>query len=111
MESKGLAIHNPRSYDETLACYPYAAYHLRFLRTMACRWASVFHSIWLGHVNMKSKFLAMHSPRNPFYSETLACCPRAVYPLDFFGQRHTGGLVCLALVTSYEHGKQRFGHA
>jgi hypothetical protein len=37
----------------------------------------------------------MHSPRSPIYGETLAHYTRMVYPLDFFGRRHAGGLVCL----------------
>jgi hypothetical protein len=37
----------------------------------------------------------MHSPRSPIYSETLARCTRAVYPLDFSGWWHAGGLVYL----------------
>jgi hypothetical protein len=43
---------------------------------------------------MESKGLVMHSPRCPFYSETLACYPRVVYLLDFFWTRQAGGLVC-----------------
>jgi hypothetical protein len=43
---------------------------------------------------MESKDLPMHSPRSPVYGEILACCTRAVYPLDFCGRRHTGRLVC-----------------
>jgi hypothetical protein len=33
-------------------------------------------------------------PWSPFYDETLACCTHMVYPLDFSGRRHAGGLVC-----------------
>jgi hypothetical protein len=78
----------------------------------ARRWASVFLWLWLGYMYTGSKGFAMHSPRSQIYSETLAHCTRAVYPLDFSGRRHTGGLVCfLALVRSYVHGKQRFCHA
>jgi hypothetical protein len=40
---------------------------------------------------MGSKGYAMHSP---IYGETLARCTHTVYPLDFSGRRHTGGLVC-----------------
>jgi hypothetical protein len=96
MESKGLAMHSPRSpfYGETVAYYPRAVYPPRFLRTVARRWASVFLWIWLGHMKMERKVLAMQSPRSPFYGKILACCPHAVYPLDFSGQRHTNGLVC-----------------
>jgi hypothetical protein len=36
----------------------------------------------------------MHSPQSPVYGEILARCTRAVYPLDFSGWQHTGGLVC-----------------
>jgi hypothetical protein len=43
---------------------------------------------------MESKGLVIHSPRSLFYCETLACYPRAIYPLDFSEQRHAGGLVC-----------------
>jgi hypothetical protein len=42
---------------------------------------------------MEIKGLAMHSPRSPFYGETLACCPHVVYPIDFSKQRHANGLV------------------
>jgi hypothetical protein len=43
---------------------------------------------------MESKGLLRHSPRSPIYGETLACCTRTVYPLDFSGWRYTGELVC-----------------
>jgi hypothetical protein len=41
---------------------------------------------------MGNKGFAMHSPRSPIYGETLARCAHAVYPLDFSGRRHAGGL-------------------
>jgi hypothetical protein len=61
---------------------------------VARRGASVFHVLWLGHMYMGSKGFAMRSPRRPIYDETLASCTRVVYPLDFSGRRHAGGLVC-----------------
>jgi hypothetical protein len=45
----------------------------------------MFHVLWLGHMYMGTKGLPMHSSRSPIYSETLARCTRAVYPLDFLG--------------------------
>jgi hypothetical protein len=35
-----------------------------------------------------------YSPQSPVYDETLARCTHTVYPLDFSGQQHTGGLLC-----------------
>jgi hypothetical protein len=62
---------------------------------MAPSWgASVFIWLWLGHMYMGSKGFLMHRARSPVYGETLARCTSAVYPLDFSGRRHTGGLVC-----------------
>jgi hypothetical protein len=43
---------------------------------------------------MGNKRFSMHSTQSPIYGETLARCTRAVYPLDFSGRRHAGGLVC-----------------
>jgi hypothetical protein len=54
----------------------------------------VFHVLWLGHMYMASKGLPMHSSRSPVYDDTLARWTRAVYPLDFFGRRQDGRLVC-----------------
>jgi hypothetical protein len=54
----------------------------------------VFHVLWLGHMYMASKGLPMHSSRSPVYGETLARCTHAVYPLDYFGRRQDGRLVC-----------------
>jgi hypothetical protein len=34
------------------------------------------------------------APRSTFYGETLAYCPRVVYPLDFSGRWHNGELLC-----------------
>jgi hypothetical protein len=45
---------------------------------------------------MGSKGFAMHGPRSPIYGETLARCTLAVYPLDFSGGWHAGGLVCFS---------------
>jgi hypothetical protein len=58
METKGLVMHihqNP-FYDETLAYYPHMVYPL-IPPDMACRWASVFHWLWLGHMNIDNKGL------------------------------------------------------
>jgi hypothetical protein len=38
--------------------------------------------------------MPIHSPQSMVYDETLARCTRIVYPLDFSGRRHAGGLVC-----------------
>jgi hypothetical protein len=59
---------------------------------------------------MGNKGFAMHSPRSPIYGETLARCAHAVYPLDFSGRRHAGGLARREprFVRSYVDGKQRF---
>jgi hypothetical protein len=54
----------------------------------------MFLWLWLGHMYIGSKGFAMHSPRSPIYSETLARYTHAVYPLDFSEWRHAGGLVC-----------------
>jgi hypothetical protein len=46
------------------------------------------------------------------YGETLACCPHAVYPLDFLDDGiPVDYCVPLALVSTYQHRKQRFRHA
>jgi hypothetical protein len=50
---------------------------------IAQRWASVLLWLWLGHMYMGGKALPMHSIPSTVSGETLACCPRAVYPLDF----------------------------
>jgi hypothetical protein len=87
MASKGLPMHRSRSrvYGETLARSTCAVYPPSFLRTTP-RWeVSVFHVLWLGHMYMASKGLPMHRSRSRVYSETLARCTCAVYPLAFFG--------------------------
>jgi hypothetical protein len=96
MGRKGFAMHSPQIliYGETLARCTSAVYPPRFLRSAPRRWASVFLWLWLGHMYLGSKGFAMHSPRSPIYSKTLARCIRAVYPLDFSGRQHAGGLVC-----------------
>jgi hypothetical protein len=95
MGSKGLPMHSSRSpvYGKTLARCTRAVYPPRFLRTKP-RWgASVFHVLWLGHMNMGSKGLPMHSPPSSVYGETLASCIRKAYhPRS--RRCHTGGLVC-----------------
>jgi hypothetical protein len=54
----------------------------------------------------------MHSPRSLFYYETLGCYPRMFYPLiSSDSGTLVGYCVSLALVRTYENGKQRFGHA
>jgi hypothetical protein len=49
----------------------------------AHRWATMFLWLWLGHIYKGSKCFAMHSPRSPIYSKTLARCTRVVYPTGF----------------------------
>jgi hypothetical protein len=80
-------------YGETLACYNRAVYPPRFLWTVARRWVSVFFCLWLGHLYMGSKGFAKHSPRSQINGETIAHYTHAIYPLDFSGRRHAGGLV------------------
>jgi hypothetical protein len=114
MGNKGFAMHNTQSpiYGETLARCTRAVYPPRFLRTAAHWWASLFLWLWLGHIYMGCKGFAMHSPQSPIYSETLAHCTCAVYPIYFSGRRHVSGLLCFfGFVRSYLHGKQMFCHA
>jgi hypothetical protein len=91
----GFAMRSPQSpiYGETLASCTCAVYPLDFSGWRHPGGASVFHVLWLDHMYMGSKGFAMRSPRSLIYSETLASCTRAVYPLDFSGLRHVGGLV------------------
>jgi hypothetical protein len=85
MGSKGWPMPSPQSpvYGETLAHCTLAVYPPRFLWMIAQRRASVLLWLWLGHMYMECKGLPMHSPPSPVSGETLACCPRTVYPLDF----------------------------
>jgi hypothetical protein len=96
MGNKGFPMHSPPSpvYGENLARCTSTVYPPKFLRTAPSWEASVFLWLWLSHMYMGSKGLPMHSAGSPVYSETLAHCTRAVYPLDFSGRWHTGGLVC-----------------
>jgi hypothetical protein len=71
-------------YSEKLAHCTRAVYPPRFFRTAAPSWgASVFHRLWLGHRNMRSKDFTMYSPQSTVYSKTLARYTRAVYPPRF----------------------------
>jgi hypothetical protein len=67
-------------YSKTLACYTHAVYPLDFSGRWHASGLVCFFGFWLGHMYMRSKFFAKHSPPSPIYGETKAHCTRAVYP-------------------------------
>jgi hypothetical protein len=97
----------PRSpfYGETLAWCPRAVYPPRFFRTVARRWTNVFLWLWLGHINMESKGLAMPTTIFPPMESTREFAPLSLEPGHIYRWQviPAGGPIAIASPSKEAH--------